>query len=274
MANGNQVIPIGKSGVSRGGISNFVSTAPDTAVSILSLCMRFGHNAKKPIGGIQSMTFSMKRQVKEYYELTAYPAATFGSLDALFSETSFNDSLAWDGEPATIIPGVIDPVDVKITRPMFYSSNILDAVFKTTGSGEFTLKEGNEFRYLSDIGQAQGTTSIGSVLKGAVAGSALGALTGGGFIQGAVGGALQALLPTQDYTPERARYGSLMQQVRPLNIYYIIMSPTEQNKVLYALEFINGWSTDWAIQGVNVDQQVVMEELTMKFERVRVYRET
>lgn len=216
----------------------------------------------------------MKRQVKEYYEITAYPAATFGSLDALFSETSFNDSVSFDGEPAAIIPGVQDPIDVKITRPMFYSSNILDAVFKSTGSGEFTTKEGNEFRYLSTIGQAQGTVNLGSVLRGAVAGAAVGAISGGSLAGGAVGGALQALLPVEDYTPERARYGSLLQQMRPLNIYYMIMSPTERNKVLYALEFINGWSTDWSIQGVSVDQQVVMEELTMKFERVRVYRET
>jgi hypothetical protein len=270
----NQVIPIGRSGVSRGGFSNFNTTAPDTVVSILALCIRFGHNAKKPIGGIQSMTFSLKRQVKEYYEITAYPPATFGSLDALFSETSFNDSTVYDGEPTTIIPGVQEPIDVKITRPMFYSSNILDAVFKTTGSGEFTVNEGHEFRYLSTIGQAQGTMSVGSVLRGAAAGAVVSGLTGQGLAQGAVGGAIQALLPVEDYTPERARYGSLLQQIRPLNIYYMVMSPTEKNKVLYALEFINGWSTDWSINGISVDQQVVMEELSMKFERVRVYRET
>lgn len=270
----NQVIPIGRSGISRGGFPNFSTTAPDASVSVLALCLRFGHDAKKPIGGIQSMTFSMKRQVKEYYEITAYPPATFGSLDALFTETSFNDSVAYDGEPATIIPGVQDPIDVKITRPMFYSSNILDAVFKSTGSGEFTTKEGNDFRYLSTIGQAQGTVSLGSILRGAGAGAVVGGLTGQGFAQGALGGAIQALLPVEDYTPEKARYGSLLQQVRPLNIYYMVMSPTERNKVLYALEFINGWSTDWTISGISVDQQVVMEELTMKFERVRVYRET
>jgi hypothetical protein len=289
VASTNAVIPVSNSRISRDGLPNFQTAVPDSSVSIISCSVRVG-SENKPIGMVQSLTYQLIREVEEYYEIMAYPSPQFGSIDAIFSETSFNDSTAYDGEVATLFPGVIKPVIVTLRRPFLYSNNAIEALFKRSGAGEFATKPMDDIRYSSLVSKSFGeaNSGLGNTLKnvalGAVSGAALGAIkTRPGSpgkspqdaaIEGAVGGALQALLPTEDYNPERTRYVSLLQQVRPLDITFMIMSPTERKSSVYGIQFKNGWATDWKINNIDAaGDGILMEDVTMTFERVRMQKD-
>ncbi|MEO0075040.1 MAG: hypothetical protein ABIK31_02895 [candidate division WOR-3 bacterium] len=286
----NQVHPISSALGTGSGVKNFVNPVPDSVVTIISCAVRFGPQHRlHPIGLVQSIAFDTKRDVEEYYEITSYPSPKFGSIDALFNEMSFNDSIAFDGEPAALFPGVVSPVEVFVERPMLFSSNLLEAVFKISGSGEFTTGTETDFRYRGSMDSSGNENKPEKVIKDTVKrgliGAGLGAASGllrpqrpgqSGFdsvLEGALGGALSALMPRTEYVPEKTRYGSLLQQVRPLEMSFLVYSPTLPNKVVYGLHFINGWSTSWKIDRISASSQVLLESLSIKFERVRVIKE-
>ena len=279
----NQVLPISSTRSTRNGKSNFTNPIPDSVVSSIACSVRFGPQHKLvPIGYVQSISFDMRRDVEEYYEITSYPSPKFGSIDALFNEMSFNDSIAYDGEPASIFPGIAHPIDVLVQRPMIYSSNILEAVFKSSASGEFTNGTEDDFRF-TEPPETDTFKDVQDALKRGLIGAGIGAAAGllrpprpgqsstDAAIEGALGGALYALMPRKEYTADRARYGSLLQQVRPLEMSVLIYSPNRRNKVVYGLHFINGWSNSWKISNISANSGApfLMEDLTIKFERVR-----
>lgn len=268
----NQVVPV--SGYRRGRDGNFSpnSYLPDTPISILSLSVRVGRQ-QLAIGFIQSIGFSMDREVEEYYELTPYAPNDFGTLTAIFNNQSFNESLVAEGEPVTLIPGVQKPITVTLTRPMIYSSTLMEAVFKSGGAGEFTTEEMTDFRYLAE--DPSSTSFGGRLLAGAAAGAllGLGRPSSGGLVQsagaGALAGAVQATLSNPN--PERVRYGALLQQVRPVNISFIVFSPNAQSgkQVAYQLDFIEGWAQKWSVDEITADGEVLMENMEIVFPRVR-----
>jgi len=266
----NQVIPVSTARIGRDNQVSYVSPIPDTAVSILSLSVRVGKK-RAAIGAVQSINFTLTREVEEYYEIRPYAPNDFGSLTALFNNQSFNDSIDYEGEPSVLIPGVVQPVPVTLTRPMFYSSNILEAIFKSSGAGEYTTQEMDDFRYqardssfLKDLGR------LGvRALKGAAAGALLGAGRGQGLLGGAVAGGIQATL-TPESDPNKVRYGNLLQQTRPLTLSFLVYSPTSENsEVAFGLEFVNGWATTWSIDDVSPEAGVLMENIEVTFERIR-----
>lgn len=282
----NQVHPVSSS---YGG-ANYTKGIPDSVVTVLSCSIRFGPKHRSyPIGYVQRVSFDTSRELEVYYEITSYPSPRFGSIDALFNEMSFNDSLAYDGEPATIFPGVAKTISVSLERPMIYSSNILEAVFKISGSGEFTNGTETDFRYKYDVPEIEETflETTKDILKRGLVGAGLGAMAGllrpqragqsrtGAVFEGALGGALTALMPIKEYVPEKTRYVSLLQQVRPLDMSILVYSPTLPNKVVYGLYFMNGWGREWKISDLSAEggSLVLMENLVMEFERVRVIKD-
>lgn len=267
----NQVTPVSRSTRSRDNLPSFQSPVPDTAVSILSLSVRSGLN-KSPIGLVQSISFNLTRNTETYYEIVPYAPQDFGSLTALFNDSSFNDSLAYDGEPTLLIPGVAQEISVTVKRPMIYSSNILESIFKTSGAGEFTTSEMDDPRYGVNTSNSN-LSPLERGALGALAGGLVSASRGGSLLGGAAAGAIQALLPSEGGDPNKVRYANLLQQVRPLTLSVLIYAPTQANQIVYGLEFRDGWSTSWTINDMSVDGSVLMEDLIIKFPRVRLYRE-
>lgn len=268
----NQVAPI--SGIRRGrdGLFSPNSYLPDNPVSVLSLSVRVGRQ-KLAIGFVQSIGFSIDREVEEYYEITPYAPNDFGTLTAIFNNQSFNESIVAEGEPVTLIPGVQKPITVSMSRPMLYSSNMMEALFKAGGAGEFTTQEMTDFRYVAD--DPSSVSFGGRLLTGAAAGALLGlGRNGTGSLTqsagaGALAGAVQATLSNPN--PERVRYGATLQQVRPLTISFIVFSPNADGskQVAYQLDFIDGWAQKWSVDEITADGEILMESMEIVFPRVR-----
>lgn len=228
---------------------------------------------KLAIGFVQSIGFSVDREVEEYYEISPFAPNDFGTLTAIFNNQSFNESLVAEGEPVTLIPGVQKPITVSMSRPMLYSSNMMEAIFKSSGAGEFTTQEMSDFRYLAD--DPSSSSFGGRLLTGAAAGALLGLGRSGGqgFAQaagsGAIAGAVQATLSNPN--PERVRYGALLQQVRPLTLSFIVFSPHADGskQIAYQLDFIDGWAQKWGVAEINSEGSVVMENMEIVFPRLR-----
>lgn len=268
----NQVIPVPGYRRGRDGLFSPESFLPDTPISILSLSVRVGRQ-QIAIGFVQSIGFSIDREVEDYYELSPYAPNDFGTLTAIFNNQSFNESLVAEGEPVTLIPGVQKPITVSLKRPMIYSSTAMEAIFKGGGAGEFTTQEMSDFRYT-----AEDTTSSsfgGRLLAGAAAGAliGLGRPSSGSLLQsagaGAAAGAVQATLSNPN--PERVRYGALLQQVRPVKLSFIVFSPngTSSKQVAYQLDFLEGWAQKWSVDEISSDGEMVMENMEIVFPRVR-----
>lgn len=269
----NQVIPVSSLRRDRSNRPSPLSPIPDTAVSVLSISIRAGKR-KHAIGFVQSLTFNVTREVEEYYEIVPYPPNDFGKLTSLFNNQSLNESIDFEGEPTLLIPGVQNPVTATLRRPMIYSANAMEALFKASGGGEFTTSEMEDVRATYREEQTSTLEDFGDAALRGVKGAAAGALVGAGrgdALGGAVAGGIQALLTsTQD--PKKVRYGSLLQQVRPIDVSFIVFSPNANNQtsVVYALEFRNGWATSWSVEEVSVESQFVMETMEISFERLRV----
>jgi hypothetical protein len=226
------------------------------------------------VGFVQSISFSIDREVEEYYEITPYAPNDFGSLTAIFNNQSFNESILAEGEPV-LIPGIQKPITVNMSRPMIYSSTMMEALFKAGGAGEFTTQEMEEFRYVAD--DPSSVSFLGRLSIGAAAGAVIGLTRNGsqGLIKsagaGAIAGAVQATLSNPN--PDRVRYGALLQQVRPLTLSFIVFSPNANGtkQVAYQLDFIDGWSQKWSVSEISADGDFVMENMDIVFPKVRTY---
>ena len=216
MAIASRVLPINYA-ASR---SNLEGTIPKTAIQSITMAIRVGPN-QMAIGYIQEFSWSADRDVKMLHQIEPYPNGTFNN-QAKLGDVEFHQSLYWPGEPVEGVPGKIDGISLTIKRYALYTSNLLAALSRIGGAGN----------YDSDIPVTNDVVNN-----------------------------------TQDVN----KYVSLIQQVRPLDIYQMYVSPVT-GQIIFGRIFEECWFSSLGEEIPTAEtNEPIMENGEMKAVRVRPF---
>ena len=216
MAIASRVLPINYAASK----SNLEGTIPKTAIQSITMAVRVGPN-QYAIGYVQEFGWSADRDVKTVHQIEPYPNGTFNN-QATLGGTEFHESLYWPGEPVEGIPGKIDGIHVTLNRYALYTSNLLAAMARLSGAGNYdeTIPTTND-----------------------------------------------AVNNTADVN----KYVSLIQQVRPFDIYQMYVSPVT-GQIVFGRIFEEGWFTKLGETIPSAEtNEPILENGEMVFVRVRPF---
>jgi hypothetical protein len=230
----NAVLPIPSSRpADLAGTSNFLARQPNAVMNVLQASFRVGQVGDRPIGMVQKVSWSMSRKLKEVYQLEALPDTTFYRSAAAVDLTK-------PGQYTTntsYYPGEVAEIVPGVQEPI--EINLERAVMQNGTGLEALLNTGDAAEYAAYNGGA-GYDPFAT------------------FTQ--VGGA-----PTRGITP--------LQQVRPIALYCLFLSPTRAYDVIYGIKFVDCWIEKVEGWDVGADAEgPIIEKLTLKCPKVRLYQ--
>lgn len=230
----NSVLPVSSSRpADLANTSNFLARQPNAVLNVLQASFRVGQTADRPIGMVQKVAWSMSRKTKEVYQLEALP-------DTTFYRAAAAADLTQPGQYTTntsYYPG--EPVEIVpgVQEPIEIS---LERAAMQSGTAlEALLNTGDAAEYAAYNGGA-GYDPFAT------------------FTQ--VGGA-----PTRGITP--------LQQVRPIALYCLFLSPNRAFDVIYGIKFVDCWIEKVDGWEVGADGEgAIVEKLTLKCPKIRLYQ--
>jgi len=131
MANANRVLPINYATTK----SNLEGSIPKVAIQSITMAIRIG-DQQFAIGYIQEFGWSADRDVKTLHQIEPYPDGTFNN-QATLGGVDFHQSSYWPGEPVEGVPGKIDGIKITLKRYALYTSNLLAALTRISGAGNY-----------------------------------------------------------------------------------------------------------------------------------------
>lgn len=176
---------------------NESATTPHSSIQSITMGIRIG-NQKFAIGYINKFSFEMNRDQKTIYQIEPYPDvmgddSSPAGIATSFTSRRFDENTRyWPGEAIEVIPGKMQPLKLTLERYSLYTSNLMAAVARASGSGVYD------------------PTEVAPNL--------------------------------QETAPAIIKYISILQQVRPFDIYQIFVSPITGG-VLWGRKFGGCWFT-------------------------------
>jgi hypothetical protein len=193
---------------------------PKAAIQSITMAIRIGDN-QYAIGYIQEFGWDAPRDVKAIHQMEPYPNGTFGENSDL-GAINFFDSTYWPGEPIEVIPGKINEITLTLKRYALYTSNLLAACMRLTGSGT------------EDNAAPARNVDVNNVV-------------------------------------DPNKYVTLIQQVRPFDIYQMYINPID-GKVVFGRKFEEAWFSKIGETIPNAEtNEAILEEGEMKAARIRPY---